>query len=90
LNDDEIRDFLTYWSSELPISKYYCIYPLINKQIDKYCPIEINPTPDGMLRLWFIFVPQESETKLKEPEIANFYRKGFTAIEWGGIVIDNR
>jgi hypothetical protein len=82
----EIKDFLDYWSKKLPESVYYAVYPVINGDVDKICPLRIKPKPDNMLRVWFVFQPLAEALSLKEPEISVFNRKGFVAVEWGGIV----
>jgi hypothetical protein len=41
-----------------------------------------------MIRLEFYFKPIKSNMKLQEPVITTPERKGFTVVEWGG-VLDN-
>ncbi len=86
LNETEIIDFIEYWSNRLDESSHYCIYPLVNNDLTNICSISIDPKPDKMLRLWFIFVPVEQYKTLNKPEIPIFSRKGFEVVEWGGIL----
>lgn len=86
LSEMEIRDFIEYWTARLTDSQYYTIHPLLNEAIDQVCPISINPTPDNLLRLWFVFVPQNDSVKLDTPVIPEFQRNGFYVVEWGGIL----
>lgn len=86
-NDREIDDFMAYWSKNLSLkTDYMVIRPLINKAIDRICPLKISPVPDQILRLWFIFKPSTEFVDIREPEIKPFARTGFTVTEWGGIV----
>ena len=86
LNETEIKDFIEYWSKRLNRSSYYCIYPLLNDDLINICSISIDPKPDNILRLWFIFTPVEQYKTLDKPIIPVFSRKGFEVIEWGGIL----
>jgi hypothetical protein len=85
LNDNEIEDFKEYWTQRLTGSRYYSIFPLINEEVDDVCPISIQPEPDHILRLWFVFIPQKKMENLKTPIIPKFSRNGFEVVEWGGI-----
>ncbi len=86
LNETEIEDFIEYWSKRLDVSSYYCIYPLVGDDLINICPISIDPEPDNMLRLWFIFIPVDQYKTLNQPEIPIFSRQGFEVVEWGGIL----
>ena len=82
-NIKEVDDFIEYWSIHLPDGKYYEVYPIIDKEIDKYFPLEITPKPDSIRRLWFYVIPANSMKNLKPPELKKFSREGFTVAEWG-------
>ncbi len=86
LNETEIKDFIEYWSKRLDESSFYCIYPLVNDDLSNICPLSIDPKPDNILRLWFIFVPVDQYKTLNQPEIPIFSRQGFEVVEWGGIL----
>ncbi len=86
LNDMEIKDFIEYWSKRLEGASHYCIYILVNDDLKDICPITINPEPDNMLRVWFIFVPVEDIKSMTNPKISEFNRDGFDVVEWGGIL----
>ena len=85
LNDTEISDFTEYWTERLDPDTDYIAYPQLNDTVDAVMPVEITPTPDSILRLWFIFeedVSQDYET----PKITEFEREGYSVVEWGGAV----
>jgi len=86
LNQTEINDFIEYWTARLIDSPYYSVHPLLNHDIDAVCPISINPNPDNLLRLWFVFIPQIEDVKVPAPKVPAFPRNGFHVIEWGGIL----
>jgi len=86
LNQTEINDFIEYWTERLTDSQYYTVHPLINNDIDPVCPISIDPKPDNLLRLWFVFIPQKENVKLPAPVVSAFQRNGFHVVEWGGIL----
>lgn len=85
-NKKETNDFVSYWKDKFPPCSYYAIYPIINKEIDKVCPLEINPKPDKILRVWFVVVPTAHPISLQKPYISSFKRNGFLVTEWGVII----
>jgi hypothetical protein len=85
-NENEIKDFLEYWPSHLPRSPYWAVYPLVGLDVERICRLRVNPAPDALLRLWFVFRPLDKEVLLKAPDIPVFERKGFVVTEWGGAI----
>ncbi len=89
LNNREIKDFKDYWLKELqkhPFD-YYEIKLLTNDFLAKNLQIKINPEPDTFIRIIFYFKPGFGIPEaLKEPVIKTPERKGFTVVEWGGIM----
>lgn len=86
LNGKEKRQFIEYWSKELPIAPYYAIHLLDTKFLSENMELFIHPKPDTLIRLNFYFIPLQQPRKLTEPAVYTPERKGFTAVEWGGIV----
>ena len=41
-------------------------------------------SPDSVLRIFMAYRPLEQPSKIEEPILENFERKGFAVIEWGG------
>ena len=66
------------------------IRPLVNEQLDAFCPKTITPPPDHLLRLWFLFTPTNRMTTLPAPTMPFFDRTGFVATEWGGAIVEER
>lgn len=86
LNRQEARDFRAYWLKNLPKSRFWIIRLVRPEVVEDQLALTIQPRPQSMLRLIFCFTPSGTMTKLREPEISRFERRGFTAVEWGGIL----
>jgi hypothetical protein len=87
LNEKEIKDFKEYWLNELKGYPYYKIRLLSEEFLDENIAVKINPKPDTFIRVIFYFEgTYDSKEKLIEPQIKTPIRKGFTAVEWGGIL----
>ncbi|WP_460177700.1 hypothetical protein [Thermodesulfovibrio hydrogeniphilus] len=86
LKDWEVRDFVDYWLKNLKRVEYYIIKPLSQEWINTNLSVEIDPKPDTFIRVILLFIPSNKPVNLKEPIISPLKRKGFTAVEWGGIV----
>lgn len=84
-NRREMEDFIEYWSNKLEKGVDYAMYPQTTPVVDGAMPVNINPFPDSLYRIWFVF---EENAPLPSPgEIKPFIREGYTIIEWGGLII---
>jgi len=88
LNQKETSQFKEYWLKELPKSNYYEIRLLSKDFINKNMQLIIDPTPDTIIRIQFYFRPIKELKEIQNPIIIKSTRKGFTVVEWGGI-LDN-
>ena len=62
------------------------MYPQLNEACDMVSPLVITPTPDSVLRLWFVYKETDAEKpEITEPKAESFIREGFTVVEWGGM-----
>lgn len=86
LNTKEKKQFIEYWMNELPSAPYYKIQLLDEQFLSRNMALAITPKPDAILRLNFYFTPLQQTVNIKKPHVKPFIRKGFTAVEWGGIV----
>ncbi|WP_353686239.1 hypothetical protein [Thermodesulfovibrio sp. 3462-1] len=89
LNSREIKDFKEYWMAELQKhpDDYYEIKLLTDDFLSKNLQVKIEPEPDTFIRVILHFKPIFGNPKtLKEPAIKTPERRGFTAVEWGGIM----
>jgi hypothetical protein len=83
LNVNEMNEFKEFWLETLK-ADYYTIYSLDKATIDKHMPLNINPKPDFVSRLYFVFKEEEELVNIQSPTITPFVREGYYAIEWGG------
>ena len=86
LNSKERNEFIMYWLPILEKNKKNLVYFEFTESRQKYNELIINPKPDSMLRFAIHIKKVEKEVKIKEQIIPKFERKGFAAIEWGGVI----
>lgn len=85
LNEREAEEFIVYWLPQLEANKYNFIrFETIDK-INKDMPLEINPKPDTLIRVWMEVKGLDKYEEVKEQQLQTPERKGFVAVEWGGI-----
>lgn len=85
-NEQEICDFIEYWTAYLDKGADYVMYPLLTDEVNAVMPINYSVKPDSEFRLWFAFVPYDGRA-VTEPKITSMKREGFTVVEWGGAVL---
>jgi len=88
LKEKEIKDFKDYWLKELKGYPYFKIKVLSQKFLNDNLAIRIKPNPNKMIRVVLAFEGIKQEEKITEPIIKTPRRKGFTVVEWGGILIN--
>lgn len=86
LNQKEANDFKDYWLKTLPESPYYFVGLVDKNQRDYLEPLEVTPNPDTSIRFSLYFEPINAPRIVQEPEIKTPERKGFTLVDWGGMV----
>ena len=86
-NRREINDFTEYWIPKLTESRYYIIYPQFANDIDKMIRLKVAPSPDNLLRLFYVITGSErTRAALSTPKISKFQRQGFVVAEWGVVL----
>jgi uncharacterized protein YegL len=89
LNSKEQGEFLAYWLPRLKdLDKPYIFVsffdPLIKDSVDK---VDITPKPDNFIQFIMYFKGLDRNQKINPPAYPIVpQRKGFTAVEWGGIL----
>ena len=86
LNSREYTDFITFWGPKLRKNKYN----LIRFETDAYnlaMPITIEPAPASIQRVFMVYKSLNSPLILPLQKLEPFTRKGYTVIEWGGMVM---
>lgn len=86
LNNKEMKEFTDYWTKALPHSPYYFVGIMEKESIDQIEPLDINPSPDSIIRVRLYFEMLEKSISVKQPVITTPQRNGFTVVEWGGMV----
>jgi hypothetical protein len=85
LNFKEANEFLIYWLPKMENNKYNAIY-FAFEEYEALSKLNITPQPETIIRLMMMFEALDEPIDLnpqlleKGPE-----RKGFTAVEWGGM-----
>ena len=86
LNDKERNEFIMYWLPILEQNKKSLVYFETTESLQKENELIINPKPDSLLRIRMHVKKVNRKIEIKEQELPQFERKGFAAIEWGGII----
>lgn len=86
LNQKESDDFREFWVPEMLKVKapFYKVSFLDQEVFEALAPLQVEPKPDSVLRIFMDYKPLKSFIELPEPKVEKFERKGFSVIEWGG------
>ena len=91
LNEHETEEFIIYWLPRLQANEYNYIRFATMDEINNAMPLDINPTPDTLIRVLMTFKgldkPIEGITEQQLPTTPT--RDGFTVVEWGGSEIED-
>lgn len=84
LTPKEYNEFIVYWLPQMVGNSYNLIHFATNEEYNQRVPLEINPSPDSVLRVFMVFKPLNKYLAVKPQSFAPFIRNGFTVVEWGG------
>lgn len=88
LNSVEIKDFEEYWLGELSAKPYYQISFLFNDIVDKLAPLSFSVKPDKVFRVILVVKGLDEFKNITEQKLSVIGdRDGFTAVEWGGMLL---
>jgi hypothetical protein len=88
LNKKEAHDFKSFWLGKLNRAPYYFVRFWSREKIDRDFPIQINPKPDSLVRVYIDYEPLFRPVKYKKAEVPKRpTRHGFTVVEWGGVIL---
>ena len=82
----EANEFIVYWLPKMEKNAYN----LISFQTDRYTDnvgLCIQPEPDSLLRVFMAYQKLDVPVSVPAQTIQPFVRKGFTAVEWGGVEV---
>ena len=75
-----------YWLPIIEKNQHSLVYFELTDSRNRYNELKITPKPDSILRIAIHVKKVDGETYIKEQNIPKFNRKGFTAVEWGGVI----
>lgn len=88
LTPKEYNEFIVYWAPLLQNNPYNLI-SFQTKNYEEMAPLQINPAPDSMLRVYMAYTPLTEPVTIPEQTFTPFDRNGFTVVEWGGCMVDS-
>ncbi len=86
LNTQETTDFLEFWLPKMPKTPFVRLTWFGTRQMDRLAPLIITPRPDTVLRVFLDFEGLQSPISLPAQHLTALPRKGFTVVEWGGLL----
>ena len=84
--ENEANDFITYWCPKMEHSKYVKL-KIEGEEYEKRAPLNIEPKPDCIKRIFVTFKLLDEREKIPVQNIDKFKigeRNGFLVFEWGG------
>ena len=87
LNQQETKDFMEFWLPRMQAKPYYFVTFLGTQQMNQLAPLTISPRPDTVVRILMDFTPLDEPKEVAQLNLGRTpQRKGFTVIEWGGVI----
>ncbi len=88
LTEREANEFIVYWLPILEENEYNYIRFADTSEVENNIPLEINPTPETLIRVLMTYKGVDKNTQVKEQVLKSRVRTGYTVVEWGGTKID--
>lgn len=86
LNEKEMADFLEFWLPKMPNKPYVRLTWFGNQLMDRLAPISVTPKPETIIRVFLDFEGLPNKIDIPAQNLSAKERKGFTVIEWGGLL----
>jgi len=90
LNEREAEEFIVYWLPIMEKNEYNYVRFATQDEINENMPIEFSKEPDTLIRVLMVFKALDKPIEIEEQKLEKQVRKGFTAVEWGGVNLDNK
>jgi hypothetical protein len=87
INQRESEDFLEFWTDKLPQTPFVRLTWLNTGEMNQLAPLSISPKPQTLIRVFLEFEGLNEPKELIPQTFSSPQRKGFTLIEWGGLLI---
>ncbi|MFH1077878.1 MAG: hypothetical protein V1745_01170 [Patescibacteria group bacterium] len=85
LNPTETKEFMDFWIPEMQGAPYYRV-SFLTKDWDAAAPLNVSPRPQTVIRLFMDWQKLDRPVDIDAPVITAPERKGFTLVEWGGLL----
>lgn len=85
LNQTEAKEFMDFWLPEMTGAPYYRVSFLTDKW-SQAAPLYVSPKPDTSIRIFMDWQKLSGPKSITAPTIVTPERKGFTLVEWGGLL----
>jgi hypothetical protein len=86
LNDQERSDFLEFWLPKMPTDPFVRLTWFGTAEMDRLAPLTVTPKPDTTIRVFLDFKGLTEPVVLPPQHLVAPRRKGFTLVEWGGLL----
>lgn len=86
LNEKETEDFMEFWQDKLMVKDYVFVTFIPKTFFDKMAPLTVEPAPDKIIRVFMDYTPLDVSIEVEPIKIFTPIRKGFTVVEWGGVL----
>jgi hypothetical protein len=85
LNRREANEFITFWLPEMEKNAYNLVH-FSTKEYSEQAVLNVNPKPDTEIRVFMVYQPLKSPIAVTPQTLSAPARKGFTLVEWGGML----
>jgi len=86
LTQKEIADFVEFWAPKMPDAPFTRLTWFGTKEINALAPLKISPAPDTLIRVFLDFEGLDQSIDIAPQKLTPFTRRGFTVVEWGGLL----
>lgn len=87
LNSKEIGDFEEFWLPLMKEKPFYFVTFMTTRAMNQIAPLTVDPQPDTIFRILMDYEPLDAPIAVTSmPTPHSFVRKGFTVVEWGGVL----
>ena len=87
LTPREYNEFIVFWLPRMEGNPYNLIAFQGAAYTDS-APLEVEPEPDTVLRVFMAYQALEEPMEVPEQELVPTERVGFTLVEWGGTYVE--
>ncbi len=86
LKTNEINDFMTFWQTKIPSNPFVRLTWFNTEQMDELAPLYVTPKPTTSIRVFLDMEGLNSLINIPQQKLTSVERKGFTLVEWGGLI----